>query len=424
MGVPTGELDRQVSLFLAGDVLITRPWSDEDDPRFLELVAQIREADVAIANLETLFHEHRGYAQADSGGTYVASPPRVALDLAWAGFKMMTHANNHAFDYGSIGVLENLANVRKAGLALAGSGEDLQRARSAAWHRHPRGTVALVAAASTFVPFGLASRSRPDSRGRPGVNPLRLERGPRVSVTRSTATALGRLSRAAGFSGLRFALNRFWVGPVQFRVGGTHGVFLRSRLDERDLEGNLAAIRGAAAADLVVASVHDHRQGRCLREFAHRAIEAGAAVVLVHGPHEVRGVELRHGKPIFYCLGNFAFEPAYVERLPSDYYEKYGLADDATANNLGSVRAHLEARRETWEGVAARLRFVGGVLSELRLVPVDLGLGKPAGARGRPRLADPEQGRRIIERVARRSRRYGTEISYSRDENVGAVRLR
>lgn len=62
-----------VSILLAGDALITRPWSHVCAVAFLRLIDEIRNADVAIANLETVIHEFRGYAQADSGGSYTAS---------------------------------------------------------------------------------------------------------------------------------------------------------------------------------------------------------------------------------------------------------------------------------------------------------------------------------------------------------------
>ena len=102
---------RQLSLFLAGDALIVEPWSQIDDPTFLRLVAEMRAADVAIVNLETVIHDFKGYAQADSGGTYMASPPSIAGELAWAGVDMVSSANNHAFDYGTEGILETLEHV-------------------------------------------------------------------------------------------------------------------------------------------------------------------------------------------------------------------------------------------------------------------------------------------------------------------------
>jgi hypothetical protein len=50
----SGSSTDDISLFLAGDSIIVKPWSQVDDPAFLALVAQIREADVAIANLDDL----------------------------------------------------------------------------------------------------------------------------------------------------------------------------------------------------------------------------------------------------------------------------------------------------------------------------------------------------------------------------------
>ena len=157
----------EISLFLAGDALITRPWSHVRETRFLELVSEIRTADVAIANLETVIHEFSGYAQADFGGTYMASPPQIAAELKWAGFDMLAHANNHTFDYGTSGVLETLEHVEKAGLILAGSGKDLQNARAPRYFHCNGGTVALVAMTADFLSYGKASKAwiatwRPD----------------------------------------------------------------------------------------------------------------------------------------------------------------------------------------------------------------------------------------------------------------------
>ena len=53
---------------------------------------------------------------------------------------------------------------------------------------------------------------------------------------------------------------------------------------------------------------------------------------------------------------------------------------------------------------------------------VDQRMGDPA-SRGRPRLADPEQGQRIVQRLAEMSRRYGTVIEWQPDRGVGVVRV-
>ena len=94
-----------LTLFLAGDSIITLPWSSDREPAFMALVDEIRAADLAIANLELTLHDGSAHAQVDSGGGWIYGPPRMAQELAWAGIDMVATANNHAFDWGSVGVL-------------------------------------------------------------------------------------------------------------------------------------------------------------------------------------------------------------------------------------------------------------------------------------------------------------------------------
>jgi poly-gamma-glutamate synthesis protein (capsule biosynthesis protein) len=44
------------------------------------------------------------------------------------------------------------------------------------------------------------------------------------------------------------------------------------------------------------------------KELAHAAIDAGADVVYGHGSHVLQGVEVYRGKPVLYCVGNFAMD--------------------------------------------------------------------------------------------------------------------
>ena len=75
------------------------------------------------------------------------------------------------------------------------------------------------------------------------------------------------------------------------------------------------------------------------------------------------------------------------------------------------------------KSTVAVLFFVAGSLSRIRLLPIDLNFEAEDGSRGRPQLASPELGKRIIEKVERRSRRFRTQIYYDPAENVGEVRL-
>jgi len=69
-----------------------------------------------------------------------------------------------------------------------------------------------------------------------------------------------------------------------------------------------------AKADIVVASCHWGLWQDVLQymtDIAHAAIDAGADVVMGHGPHYSLPVEVYKGKPIFYGLGSFSFHTGH-----------------------------------------------------------------------------------------------------------------
>jgi len=421
--------DNEFSLFLAGDSLITRRWSNVTDPAFLQLVDEARAADVSITNLETVIHQFKGYAQHDCGGAHTTSPPEIAAELKWAGFDMLAHANNHTFDYGSTGVLETIEHAERAGLVLSGSGADLQRARAPGYFRCDGGLVALVSMAATFTPYGRASRSRPDVKGRPGLNPLTLtpRRTKAIVVPPRVADRIRTIGRILGRPRHQLEGQAFRLG-FRFHVGRRFGVEHAYQLTDIDRDANLEMISQAAnKASVVVASIHVHAQDRWLREFAVDAIESGADVVFVHGPHEVRAIELHRGKPVFYSMGNLVFEIESVARLPAEAYDRVGLGDDASP---GDVFAEARKRDLTilddptvFEGYVAALTMAGGQISRIRLLPIDLQFDAPVDRRGRPRIASPETGKRIIETVASLSLRHGTRVCYDAAANCGEIEI-
>jgi poly-gamma-glutamate capsule biosynthesis protein CapA/YwtB (metallophosphatase superfamily) len=83
---------------------------------------------------------------------------------------------------------------------------------------------------------------------------------------------------------------------------------------------DIAALR--QQADTVVASCHwglaeevlDYMTG-----IARAAIDAGADIVIGHGPHYSLPVEVYKGKPIFYGLGSFSFHTGHGGRRHGDW---------------------------------------------------------------------------------------------------------
>jgi poly-gamma-glutamate capsule biosynthesis protein CapA/YwtB (metallophosphatase superfamily) len=73
--------------------------------------------------------------------------------------------------------------------------------------------------------------------------------------------------------------------------------------------------------------------------WAHAVIDAGADVVVGHGPHVDRGIEIYAGKPIVYSLGNFIMQNDQVELMPHVALCQYGAA------GLRAAQAETELNR-------------------------------------------------------------------------------
>jgi poly-gamma-glutamate synthesis protein (capsule biosynthesis protein) len=137
-----------------------------------------------------------------------------------------------------------------------------------------------------------------------------------------------------------------------------------------------------AKADIVVASCHwglnrDHLQ--YMTEIAHAAIDAGADVVLGHGPHYILPVELYKGKPIFYGMGNLTFNTGHLGRKHAGWI---GWLAEFTIENGGVAGCHLRFVRsnDNNESFFCRLADEGETLADLTARSGKLGATlKPEG---------------------------------------------
>ena len=82
------------TMALTGDAIITRKLSVYKEPPFLEMINLIRSADVAFTNFEMLLHDYEPFPMHQSGGTYMRAEPSMAKELIWAGFDIVSTANN------------------------------------------------------------------------------------------------------------------------------------------------------------------------------------------------------------------------------------------------------------------------------------------------------------------------------------------
>jgi len=420
----------EVRFALAGDLMLAARVSDCTAPDFLELVAAMRSADVAAANLETLFHDFEGYPAVHCGGSHVRADPSLVEEVKWLGFRMVSMANNHAGDYGTQGILAHIDHVAASGLVHAGLGRNLESARAPGIMESRVGGVALISCTST-IPAGMrAGHDRPDVRGRPGVNPLRFETvelidAETMAAVRHLESRMEKRTRVA-------REDEVVIGGQRFRRAASRGTLTCPH--EGDLAALVASIRSVRdTVDWVIVALHAHRNAPgdrskpadFIKTCARAAVAAGADIVFGHGPHVLRGIEIHEGKPIFYSLGNFVVQYDRIERHPADTYELCGLSPNASPEELRErmlKRAEQRSDERIWESLLATPIFSKGRLMRIELLPAIIEKDAASRWRGLPMLARGKEAARILEKMAKLSEEFGTEIEIR--GSVGTVLVR
>ena len=137
---------RPVTLSFAGDVHFATklaPLLDHPSTALSSLVPYLGSSDLAMVNLETAITT-RGTAQPKQ--YHFRAPATAFQAVASGGIDAVTMANNHAADYGSVGLADTLAGIAKSPIPVVGIGADAAAAYAPAY-LDLRGTrVALLAA--------------------------------------------------------------------------------------------------------------------------------------------------------------------------------------------------------------------------------------------------------------------------------------
>lgn len=416
------------TLAAVGDLILNQPESNLADPRFQAAIRVIRRADAGFGNFEgSAFNirTFKGYPAAENGGAWLIDSPLVPADIKRMGIDLVSRANNHATDWGLQGMEATDRLLTKAGVVYAGSGYDLSAAQAAHFLSTPEGRVGIVSIASSFTPMSRAMDPLGAAPARPGIDGLR--------TTASIVLPQNLFDRARSlyrqiYSQLPKAEqeqtpksknpNEVKLFGTRFSMGKRVGISFK--MNETDVKGILNAIRqGKENSDFAIATIHTHEPGNWsdvppdfLPKLAHEAIDAGADEFIGHGPHQLRGIEIYKGKPIFYSLGNFFFQSSMESPVGMDEYEEWRLNPTTTTDE--EQNAALDKKwftgRRWYESVIAVSRFENGKVAEIRLYPVKLGAMRRAADRGIPKLAAPTEAHRILARLQRLSAPYGTKI--------------
>ena len=413
----------------SGDCFITRSIPENGYPGFKEIKELIETADVRFTNLEMTFHDQEGYPAAASGGTWAMAAPKLIDDVCKYGFNLFNTANDHSGDFGQEGVMATIRHLKERDLLFAGSGENLREAARAVYLDTKDARVALIGITSSFDPAAAAGGPSIDMMGRPGLNPLRFKTIHHVNEKHfEMAKELAEVSEANNLRTLKTQAGYlpplpndiFPFGKLTFKL--TDGEERNETVPHpADVERTIREIKEAKRqADIVLVSIHAHefpgldmdKPAEFLRTFARKCIDAGASVVIGHGPHELRGIEKYGDGLVFYSLGNFIFQTETIERQPVEAYTNMGMPSDSQVGDLmdkrsGNGTRGFAAQKTIWSAILPVWEMESGKITSVTLHPIDLHQHDPRSRKGSPTLTDSDEALHHLKEL---SREFGTDI--------------
>ena len=424
----------KTTFIATGDAFMTRRLPKEGYPGFDKIQKIIKAHDVRFNNLEITIHNQEGYPATVSGVTWAMAEPEILDDLQRYGFNLYNTANNHSGDYSCGGVLATIKYLRERDMVFAGTGETLREAAAPAYLETPNARVALIACSSTTAGASAIAGNRSISMiGRPGLNPIRRKTTYHVEqkyfdmlkeVADKTCMNAGQLySIACGYAN-PLPEDKLNFGGLSFALDDK--TEKHTAPDKVDMDRMIANIKEARRqADYVLVSIHSHTfdgldtvpPAEYLKIFAHECIDAGADAILGHGPHELRGIEIYNGKPIFYSLGNFIFQTETVSLQPADAYENKKMPHDTMVGEYMNQRSQNGTRgycvlENIWRTVMAGFTAEDGKITQIQLYPVTLNMGAPRSKMGIPHIAENNE---VLKYLAEISEPFGTKIEVGED---------
>lgn len=210
---------------------------------FGELLRDIKNADISITNLESPLCDTA--TPIKKTGPNLMAPTKSIEALKYAGFDMVTLANNHIMDQGEEGLRTTIETCHKAGIDYLGAGMNLDEAKRLKVVNCKDKKIAFINCCENEWSTTLGVK--------PGANPL-----------------------------------------------GEIGLFYQIQEAKKESDYTIMIIHGGHETY----KLPSPRMKKLYRWF----IDLGVDAVIGHHTHCFSGCELYNGKPIVYSLGNFIFD--------------------------------------------------------------------------------------------------------------------
>jgi Bacterial capsule synthesis protein PGA_cap len=231
----------------------------------------LEQYDIVFGQNERLYSHTT--AVPEVGFTELTQPEHVAA-LRQGHFDIISFASNHCYDLGPDVFMETVEALRNQGFAVIGAGKDIAEARTPAILERGGLRIGYLAYSSVL------RKGYEAGTGKPGAAPMRAHT---------------------------------LYEQIDYQPGTAPRI--RTFADRDDLAAMLADIAAAKEqTDFLAVSLHwgvhlvkgviaDYE-----REVARAVIDAGADMIIGHGPHLLKAVEIFRGKPVFYSISGFCID--------------------------------------------------------------------------------------------------------------------
>ncbi len=253
--------DKEITILFVGDIMLDRGVSHQIKKHqdfhypFLKTAEKISSADIAFGNLEGPISS----SGKNQGSIYsFRAAPETIQGLVFAGFDILSLANNHILDWGPEALKDTIILLKENGIDSVGAGINYEEANKPVIKEIKGAKIAFLAYIDFLSP----------------VFEARLSGGHKEN----------------------------WPGLSEFNLNKIKGRIKKTKEE----------------ADIVIVSMHwgeeyKSRSNKNQQNLAYQLIDAGADLIVGHHPHVVQEIEYYKDKPIFYSLGNFVFDQGFSE---------------------------------------------------------------------------------------------------------------
>lgn len=347
----------RVSMHFGGDVMLGRRYLDPDATgAFVDDAESARAvvddlaplssvADWTVVNLESVVGDLPEEEALTAKRFLLQSTPHITESLDEMGVDLVTLGNNHAYDWGEAGLDATFDILDEAGIDHVGAGRSRDEAIRGSLSKvggHTVGTISFTTVNGSFVNDQLPDANTPvpaelheseawqyelRSFGYADEDTVN-ENGESLQVEDDERRigAVWRLYDSWEDELGEAALADFWSAVIEVYPELQDWVARRGHggaapYQREEMEAEIARLR-SVGADTITVQVHGGFQfadvpSAFVRKIAHRAVDAGADIVIAHHPHVLQGIEWYDGKLIAYSLGNLVFDQNFLSTFPS-----------------------------------------------------------------------------------------------------------